>query len=257
MPKTMGSTEPSASGATAPAQATAGVGAGGSPSHGDVVAVPSTARGAADAVASRTASADAESHLLAAPSAARAAAPTVSAPSATKVSAMPETIVQTISPRPKAVEQANQTSTAASIPSTWPSPQPAAAGRKTVDILDLPPAPKVDSQSSAGFSTGVLPVSATEQVRAPADGRYAHDADYGRLRGRLEYSQIDRAWRLRYIPIDGATDAYGGSVVLSRTPKLSGLERGDFVEVHGRLLPPREGGTTYAAGYELQDIRRL
>jgi hypothetical protein len=74
----------------------------------------------------------------------------------------------------------------------------------------------------------------------------------------LEYSEIDRRWKLRYIPIDGATDEFGGSVLLSNASQLSGYERGQFVEVHGTLGRAREDENRgYAPEFEIHQIRRL
>ncbi len=85
---------------------------------------------------------------------------------------------------------------------------------------------------------------------------YGHDPDYKFLRGKLEYSQIDRRWKLRYIPIDGRTDRYGGSVVLPDTSLLSGCERGDFIEVRGQIgrHDPKKG---FAPTYQADEVKRL
>ncbi len=64
---------------------------------------------------------------------------------------------------------------------------------------------------------------------------YGVEGNYEKLHGRLEYSQSARQWKLRYIPIDGQTDQYGGSVVLSDSPTLHDLHAGDFVAASGRL----------------------
>jgi len=85
---------------------------------------------------------------------------------------------------------------------------------------------------------------------------YGRDPEYRWLRGRLEYSQIDRRWKLRYIPVDGETDDFGGSVVLAKE-SLAGVERGDFVEVHGKLAGRPKGDTGYAPLYEVTQIKRL
>jgi hypothetical protein len=71
-------------------------------------------------------------------------------------------------------------------------------------------------------------------VGAPAAG-YAFAPDYAWLRGRLEYSQNSRQWKLRYIPIDGQTDRFGGSVVLGNSPTLEAVKPGDMVSVQGSL----------------------
>ncbi len=138
-----------------------------------------------------------------------------------------------------------------------------------VKITDLPPARQLTStarRQSASRAGGVRPVSGsdgpndsaevTAAVEFTSQGRYGHDPDYSRLRGKLEYSQIDQRWKLRYIPVDGTTDQFGGSVVLSDPKVLTGCERGDFVEVRGRLgsKGPDDG---YAPTYEVTRIKRV
>jgi hypothetical protein len=84
---------------------------------------------------------------------------------------------------------------------------------------------------------------------------YGHDPDYAWLKGKLEYSNIDRRWKLRYIPIDGQTDSHGGSVVLPDSPLLEGFESGDFIAVQGSLAGKASSG--YAPNYDLSRIKRL
>jgi len=103
-----------------------------------------------------------------------------------------------------------------------------------------------------GSSEPATETDATGDSPQPADPpaedvshRFGHADDYSWLRGRLEYSQIDRCWKLRYLPCDRATtDRYGGSVVLPDATKLAGCERGDFLEMTGRVgkKDPRTGG---------------
>lgn len=211
------------------------------PNRGDVVAIPAAARQASPLVASRTASLGAT-----------AAAPSSSVATPAAAPAAPQTTFQTINPRPK-----SETTPAGSLPSNWPTPR-AVAPANALNAVETPAAGALGSERKV--DPAVVPASATEAVTAPVaapDSRYGYDPNYQWLRGKLEYSQIDKAWRLRYIPVDGTTDSYGGSVVLAETPKLSGVERGQFLKVQGRLLPPAPGGKTYAAGYEVSQIERL
>ena len=144
------------------------------------------------------------------------------------------------------------------------------------DIMDLPRASTSRSPDntrstspSSGFRLvsgtdepdGSSPVAAAVGTSTPASevsarARYGHGPAYEWLRGRLEYSQIDRRWKLRYIPVDGKTDEYGGSVVVSDSSKLTGCERGDFVEVRGRVgeEAPKKG---YAPTYEVAEVQHL
>jgi len=98
------------------------------------------------------------------------------------------------------------------------------------------------------------PSVAAVEFTSQAD--YGHDADHTWLRGKLEHSQIDRQWKLRYIPIGETTDEFGGSVVLPDPTLLSGCERGDFIEVHGKIRkgdPPK--GCSHS--YEVARVERF
>jgi hypothetical protein len=156
-----------------------------------------------------------------------------------------------------------------------------AAPERAVDIMDLPPARSTGGTGSAPSPSGIRLVSATEELDGPlaqagrgranssgaasateADSfspraRYGYDPEYGWLRGRLEYSEIDRRWKLRYVPIDGDTDRFGGSVVLTNPSALDGYEAGEFVEVRGTLGPQAEGDHGFAPPFEVREMQRL
>ena len=156
-----------------------------------------------------------------------------------------------------------------------------ASSSTPIDIMDLPPVTSSDKPRSASAGGFVRPVSASGNdtgsvVRIPSQGnarfrapessaaspvvpraRFGFDPEYKSLRGKLEYSEIDRRWKLRYIPIDGTTDEFGGSVVLEETSRLAGCERGDFVEVHGQIAHSAEGDRGYAPNFKISRIERL
>lgn len=146
--------------------------------------------------------------------------------------------------------------------------------------MDLPQTGATSRTQFPSDSGGVRLVSAIEELNGSSAGqipdgqrsstgtggapsrfssraRYGHDPDYAWLRGKLEYSQSERRWKLRYIPIDGATDEFGGSVVFSDSSLLAGYERGDFVEVRGQLgdVTPGDGG--YAPDFKIREIERF
>jgi len=68
---------------------------------------------------------------------------------------------------------------------------------------------------------------------------------------------LAKRWKLRYIPIDGQADQYGGSVVLGESTLLAEGQEGDFVEVRGRLLTGEEGHWGYAPVYQVAQLRPL
>lgn len=148
-----------------------------------------------------------------------------------------------------------------------PDPGTRAARRRHVDPRVQPTSGTVPTgavRSATAASRPATETAARSRVSAsPRPGvtspalRYGHDPAYAWLRGRLEYSDIAKRWKLRYIPIDGQIDQYGGSVVLGDTSLLSGLERGDCVEVHGKLLPNAKGDWGYAPVYEVAQIKPL
>ena len=192
-----------------------------------------------------------------------------------------ERIVRVLEPRPG--ESAGLVRDA-STPRTTSIPGRATGTQQAVDIMDLPPAgsstPYRGSQSTAGAGDVQL-VSATEETDGPATGSprdprsspaptagssaastpppslYGHDPNYAWLRGKLEYSQLERGWRLRYVPAEGQADQYGGSVVLSDAKLLAGYERGDFVEVLGKLTPAASADRASAPSYAITQIKRL
>jgi hypothetical protein len=124
--------------------------------------------------------------------------------------------------------------------------RPASAVRQPDDSATVAAAVGVSDETSGSPSTA--------EVSPQAD--YGHDAEYRWLRGKLEYSQIDRHWKLRYIPIDGATDDFGGSVILPDAKILAGCERGDFIEVQGQL-GQKTTKDSYAPSYEAAKVKRL
>ena len=83
---------------------------------------------------------------------------------------------------------------------------------------------------------------------------YAYAPDYGWLRGRLEYSQSLRQWKLRYIPIDGKTDEFGGSVKLPTSNELAAFKTGDMVSVRGSVARQPSASGSFAPQYDLASI---
>lgn len=164
-----------------------------------------------------------------------------------------ERITRTLQTRP-----ADSTDASAATPGLLPN------GQGTIDIMSLP-SPGSSAQGSASVPRdGVQHASATVETADSvadaaivSDARYGHASDYRWLRGRLEYSEIDRQWKLRYIPIDGATDDYGGSVVIANATALADYRRGEFVEVKGSLAEEQPNPERIAPYYQVSEIRRM
>jgi len=203
-----------------------------------------------------------------------------------------ERVIRLLQPRPKPVAAVSCNATPVAAVDCRPrEPRLLNVPVDAIDIRDLPKAqtptsPKrstaVPGQDAFRLISAVQPLVSSGQSSAPGDSvavataavaeatepgkttatgfapksNYGHDADYAWLRGRLEYSRIDRRWKLRYIPIDGETDRYGGSVVLPDPSLLGGCERGDFIEARGQLdlLNPKKG---FAPTYRATAVKRL
>ncbi len=144
----------------------------------------------------------------------------------------------------------------------------AGALRSTVrssNDLSPPPvavvAPQTGSESTATFVTpdATQPVvqAAFPPVPSRQTKRYAHSVDYRTLRGRLEYSPDQREWKLRYLPSDGQTDSFGGSVLLTASSALKPFQPGDFVVVEGSLADDTTTPAGDAPRYTATRIDRL
>jgi hypothetical protein len=118
------------------------------------------------------------------------------------------------------------------------------------DLSQLPPV------RNASFNGAPVSASAPASPATSSSSNYGYDAQYRWVKGKLEYSQSARNWRLRYIPPDAANDNYGGSVVLTDANKLAGLVPGDFVVAYGTLGPPSADQGSFAALYNVERIQK-
>jgi hypothetical protein len=116
------------------------------------------------------------------------------------------------------------------------------------DIVTLPPA-----KAPAPKVTASTPRRTVGESRT----NFGYRPDYSMLQGRLEYSISSAQWKLRYIPIDGKTDRFGGSVVLVDNERMGDFEDGDFVAIDGELGRDGQDAVGYAPAYHLDTIRRL
>ncbi len=123
-------------------------------------------------------------------------------------------------------------------------------------------APRVLSPASPTPTLASLPANASQPKPAAGSPNdlsrtsFGYDPQYRWLKGKLEYSQSTRIWRLRYIPPDGATDSYGGSVILNDSAKLNGLNPGDFVVVQGNVGRAAANQSSFAPPYDLLQIQK-
>ena len=100
------------------------------------------------------------------------------------------------------------------------------------------PSPIAESGRAASVSTTMSSFVESRRV----ESRYAYEPSYRWLKGRLEYSHLNRRWKLRYIPISGDMDRFGGSVILADSEQLRAFQAGDFIRVDGHLSGDRTPG---------------
>jgi hypothetical protein len=202
---------------------------------------------------------------------------------ATSTPASRQRVVQALQPRTKAAAGSPQIRIPASaIASAADEPRELRVPEGAIEITDLPPvggATSAARSQSASGGSGVRLASGIQQPdvsagvaaavavsgettggtpaaeSAPRAG-YGYDPEYHWLRGKLEYSQIDRRWKLRYIPVEGDTDQFGGSVVLPDAKVLAGCERGDFIEVRGQV-DQQNTKNGYAPTYKVVEVKGL
>jgi hypothetical protein len=142
---------------------------------------------------------------------------------------------------------------------------------EVVDIMDLPARGSLHPDDAAstggarpsGYAAFAAPNETADRVpssgassSADDQGPYGYDPSYRWLKGHLEYSPTDRRWKLRYIPITGRTDQFGGSVILEDSPALQEMRRGDAVLVEGQIAGDSEPGG-FAPLYRAARISRL
>ncbi|MBX3412136.1 MAG: hypothetical protein KF708_05405 [Pirellulales bacterium] len=137
-----------------------------------------------------------------------------------------------------------------------------------VEIGQLPPA-RPNAVQSASYakpagreaSNSVYAVARRPALRDEvADGYaavYGYDPQYRWVKGQLEYSEVGRRWKLRYIPIDGATDDHGGSVLLPDDTDMGDLRPGDYVTAYGQLGEYDESSKGFAPLYYADRIELL
>jgi hypothetical protein len=113
------------------------------------------------------------------------------------------------------------------------------------------------SDTSAGGTPAPGAVAANVQKTSlKVDAPYGYDTNYQWLRGQLDYSPQHPGWRVTYVPAYGTPDRLGGSVAIANPQALSGLTRGDQVEVRGRLSQQWSRGQLTTV-YQVTEARRI
>jgi hypothetical protein len=169
----------------------------------------------------------------------------------------------TLARQPTLAQPAAAQSTPASAPSTAGAATPVSFTSPTPNIRVVDPSsskrvPEL-GELPAAASTAGAPLSTSKPSTAATDAastNFGYDPQYRWLKGKLEYSQSTRSWRLRYISPDGATDNYGGSVILPDAAKLNGLQLGDLVYAEGTPGAAGSDPSSFAPQYNLQRIAK-
>jgi hypothetical protein len=161
----------------------------------------------------------------------------------------------TTPPGPAAASSTSPTIGPARVPEIG---EPPAFSGRSVPVAASPVAATPTLARAGTGSTGIgwnRPSAAPTTADQPAAG-FGYDPQYRWLKGKLEYSQATQTWRLRYIPPDGATDNFGGSVILSDASRLGGLKPGDLVYAEGTTGAANATTGSFAPIYTLQRIAK-
>lgn len=126
---------------------------------------------------------------------------------------------------------------------------PGANGVPGVDPL-LHQAPP--SHSSANTPPALPSYEQGPATASAAGGKFGHDAKYHWLVGTLDYSRIQEAWVLRYVPVE-EDDRYGGCVTLVVSGQMKNFKRGQTVRVEGSLIDPESQQLRPA--FQVENIR--
>jgi hypothetical protein len=91
-----------------------------------------------------------------------------------------------------------------------------------------------------------------QDAQIPVPERFGHDTNYRWLVGTLDYSRIQRAWLLRYVPYE-EDDRYGGCVTLVGDVPTKSLKPGATVRVEGNLIDP--DSRQLRPAFQVQNLR--
>ncbi len=158
--------------------------------------------------------------------------------------AMGVPVAATSDSAPAAADAVNGGETTPTQAPTAPTPAQPALPSTTDPMLNFaPPAHPSDSSASAAMEQ-LSPASYQKATTAapaaaslPAGPHFGHDANYLWLVGTLDYSRIQQAWLLRYVPVE-EEDRYGGCVTLVAANGVLHFKRGQSVRVEGSLIDP-------------------
>jgi len=179
-------------------------------------------------------------------------------------------------PVPRTQVPLNSTPQPSTAPYSYPAPvqqQPAAGSiynrQSSFDRSVSAPARRGEASGTMNVARASYPGPVDDEPEVqprrstrgngPADRgeTYGFDPNYAWLHGKLEYSQVQSQWKLRYIALNGETDKYGGSVVLVGDAPLAAHKPGEFVSVSGAIAEQAGGQEGFAPTYRVDQIVKL
>jgi hypothetical protein len=131
-----------------------------------------------------------------------------------------------------------------------------------IDISELPQASRSRTSNRRTTPAVFDSRSTSPRVALPSSNgttrrqtsQYGYASDHAWLKGQLEYLRSKQEWKLRYIPIDGETDEYGGSVVIKDSSRLKDYEAGQFVTIKGSIDKASTGTSSFAPSFRVERI---
>ena len=166
--------------------------------------------------------------------------------------------VNPLAANPLAAEPATVNPLAKSSETTTSEPRRLIDSGALKEISELPKPTKAETAASVVTPTAADD-SESKSLVTGGRTRYGYSPDYAKLRGQLEHSASSGRWKLRYIPIDGRTDDYGGSVELADSATLSkSFKDGDYVSVSGQLGSlGADDEKGYAPSYRVSSMQKI
>jgi hypothetical protein len=133
-----------------------------------------------------------------------------------------------------------------------------AAAKPQADPTPAPAVHTAAEHDANGVEQGQAPtpsLTATDtNGQASVAESFGHDPNYRWLVGTLDYSRIQEAWLLRYVPFE-EDDRYGGCVTLVGFVPPPALKPGQRVRVEGSLVDPNSRQLRPA--FQVQNFRVL
>ncbi len=120
------------------------------------------------------------------------------------------------------------------------------------------PAAASDGFRPQGSSQATTPTPASQpnNTALPEDpARFGFDPTYRWLRGQLQYYPQTGYWGVRYVPLGGAADSYGGVAVIDNPEVLGGVQPGEYLAVQGYLETAEAGNGQFLPLFTVEGVQ--